>query len=139
MREEVRLHRDLLQRDHQRPVGEILEREAGVEVAGVVEPSARLGVAARVVDVDLRDLRFTDDAHRGMRRDRLAVLGSIVTRQWQCGVRSARYAGRAMDRPHLCVRVGRASRRVEGGVFDVVAHAWTNSSPIGSTSMSAPQ
>ena len=33
-----------------------------------------------------------------------------------------RARGRAVDRPHLRVRVGRAGGRVEGGVLDVVAH-----------------
>ena len=49
--------------------------------------------------------------------------GSITTRQWQCGRPVGRDAGRAVDRPHLRVRVGGARGRVEGRVFDVVAHA----------------
>ena len=42
--QQVALHRELLQRDHERPVREVLELEVGVEVPVVVVPAAGFGV-----------------------------------------------------------------------------------------------
>ena len=123
VREEMRLHRDLLQRDDERAVREVFEREAGIEVAGVVEPTAGLGVGAGIVDTDARDLRLADDRHGRVRLDGTPSSGSMTTRQWQCGARSDGHARRPVDRPDLRVRVGRARGRVERRVLDVVAHA----------------
>ena len=61
---------------------QVFEREVGIEVAGVVEPAAGLGVDAGIVDADPRDLGLADDAHRRVRFDTGTPLsGSITTRQ----------------------------------------------------------
>ena len=114
--------------------------EVGVEVAVVVVPAAGLGVAGRASATPMPgDDRRLDERPVRVRGDRVGTSGSISTVQWQCGIRSAgtrggRWTGRTCARgfvaPAVASKVGSS----------IAWHMpWTYSSPIGSTSMSAPQ
>ena len=137
--QQVALHRELLERDDERAVREVLELEVGVEVAVVVVPAAGLGVGVgRVAPRSRRSATLRRARGWGAGRpDRTPA--SISTVQWQCGIGSAgtrggRWIGRTCARGFVAPAV---ASKVGSSI------AWhmpvTYSSPIGSTSISAPQ
>ena len=133
--EQVALHRDLLQRDDQRGVRQVLELEVGVEVAVVVVPPAGLGVRRRPVDRDRRRSATRPTTARFGWASTGSFAASISTVQWQCGSRSAgRRGGRWRGR--TCARGFVATAVASNVGSSIVWHMpRTYSSPIGSTSI----
>ena len=138
--QQVALPRDLREDREQRLAGEVLEPQVGVARAGVADHAVgrvgvpRSGRPARAAASDPRRSPGSGAAPG------VGWAGSIVTVQWQCGVRSAgTRGGRWIGRTAACAGWWRArSRRTSGPRWCGTCRC-THSSPIGSTSMSAPQ